>query len=738
MEIPSQQSDVRIGGDFQKSSFKIAQTKHTFWILSSGLYSDKERAIVRELACNAWDAHVEAGKQDTPFIIYLPNRIEPFFKVRDFGTGLSHDRMMNPDDGVYTTYFASTKQNSNDQIGCFGLGSKSPFAYTKNFTVVSFFGGEKRTYNMIINDAGLPDAILVATEVTDEPNGLEVSFAVKSGDQWEFKAAARKVLRPFATLPEVKGISNFEPGQEPEALIAKDNWKIFRTHEMPDGMPDQCAVMGNVEYPLSAQKGFSHNAKVVLNMPIRITFPIGSFEVTPSRELVSWTDYSKQNINQILEDIYEEVVKHINDQISGAPNLWEARQQSWKLLHYSVLSKLKIQPKWRGMLVTPTVKVPEGCVVLKMEATRIIRKGVFSISCKTGRVSTIDTVKTEFFLSDFKSAQYRTSSYVRDLDEGKHVYLIEASKKKALKALLKAIGISGKDVRLASSIPKKVRTGTGGSGVGGRRSRLAGSRARAYVLNDNLHGYADNCWNEKEVEMSDGGVYVQIHRYKVVSATGHATDYAMEPASLEGILASLKLLTGTDLEIIGVKTAKVAKFENDEDWITLQEHIQKEVLKVWLNDKDLRAAYQLFQVYRSNDVEEEARQVHVRILKGAREKVHDVLVKKEGYDKAFPESPLIRFFAIVGRVTSKAKRAQAVESLKSWFDESYSLVSHYKGMKEPDYRGILIKHYPLLAIAEGRSGYYGGHGLWEKSKKMVMIRDYIKFMDGLRAQGVQV
>lgn len=732
MEIPAQHSDVRIGGDFQKSNFKIAQTRHTFQILSSGLYSDKEKAIVRELACNAWDAHVEAGTKDIPFVICLPNRIEPFFKIRDFGTGMSHDDVMQ----IYTTYFESTKQQSNDQIGCFGLGSKSPFAYTKNFTVVSFFGGEKRTYNMIINDEGLPEVIHVATEATDEKNGLEIFFAVKSGDQWEFGAAAKKVLRPFATLPEVKGISNFEPGKEPDALIEKDNWKIFRTHNMPDGMPEQCAIMGHVEYPLSVQKGFSPNAKAVLNMPIRITFPIGSFEVTPSRESISWTDYSKQNVNQILEDIYEEVVKQVSDQISGATNLWEARQQSWKLLHNSVLSRLNIQPKWRGMLVVPTIKVPEGCVVLKMMAKEVIRQGNYTVACKTAKAASIDPVKTEFFLADFKSAQYRTSSYVRDLDAGNHVYLIEVSKKKALKALLKGIGISGKDVRLASSIPKKVRTGTGGGGAGGRRSRLAGSRARAYVLNGKFYGHADNCWDEKEVEMSDGGVYVQIHRYKVVSAPGHTTNYTMEPMHLEIPLQALELLTGTDLEVIGVKTAKVAKFEKDEDWITLQEHIRKELLKVWLNDKDLRSAYQLFQVIRKDNAEEEARQVHIRILKGAREKVHDVLVKKEGYDKLFPESPLIRFFAIVQRVTSKNKMAQAVENLESWFNDAYSLVPKYKGTKEPDYRGILVKHYPVLAIAEGIDYY--DKGLWEKHKKMVMVRDYIKFMDGLLAQGVQV
>ena len=69
--------------------FRIRNSAKAFNILSSGLYANKIRAIIRELSCNAVDSHVAAGKSDTPFDIHLPNQLEPHFSIRDYGTGLN-------------------------------------------------------------------------------------------------------------------------------------------------------------------------------------------------------------------------------------------------------------------------------------------------------------------------------------------------------------------------------------------------------------------------------------------------------------------------------------------------------------------------------------------------------------------------------------------------------------------------------------------------------------------------
>ena len=106
--------------------FTITASGRAFKILSDGLYSDKIRAIIRELACNARDSHVAAGNT-APWDMHLPTYDENWFSIEDFGTGMSHEDVIN----VYSRYFASTKTASNDFVGQLGLGSKSPFSYTR-------------------------------------------------------------------------------------------------------------------------------------------------------------------------------------------------------------------------------------------------------------------------------------------------------------------------------------------------------------------------------------------------------------------------------------------------------------------------------------------------------------------------------------------------------------------------------------------------------------------------------
>ena len=161
--------------------FRIRNSAKAFSILSSGLYSNKIRAIIRELSCNAVDSHVAAGKESTPFDIHLPNSLEPWFSIRDYGTGLSHDQVTN----IYTTYFESTKTDSNAFIGALGLGSKSPFSYTDNFTVTANKDGSKRIYTAFINEQGVPSIALMTDNDTDEPNGVEVQFSVN--DRYNLK-----------------------------------------------------------------------------------------------------------------------------------------------------------------------------------------------------------------------------------------------------------------------------------------------------------------------------------------------------------------------------------------------------------------------------------------------------------------------------------------------------------------------------------------------------------------------
>ena len=90
---------------------KIAQTAEFYRVLSDTLYSDKPRAVVREILCNAWDAHIAAGVTNIPIQITLTDE---FFIVRDFGSGIPDNKMGE----IYLTYGGgSTKTHDGKQTG---------------------------------------------------------------------------------------------------------------------------------------------------------------------------------------------------------------------------------------------------------------------------------------------------------------------------------------------------------------------------------------------------------------------------------------------------------------------------------------------------------------------------------------------------------------------------------------------------------------------------------------------
>ena len=96
---------VKTSETFESQNFRIESSPEAFRILSDGLYSNKIKAVIRELSTNAVDSLVDAGTTDFGFEVHLPTSLSPEFYIRDFGTGLSHEDVV----GLYTTYFSSNK-----------------------------------------------------------------------------------------------------------------------------------------------------------------------------------------------------------------------------------------------------------------------------------------------------------------------------------------------------------------------------------------------------------------------------------------------------------------------------------------------------------------------------------------------------------------------------------------------------------------------------------------------------
>lgn len=297
--------------------FRIRNSAKAFNILSSGLYANKIRAIVRELSCNAVDSHTAAGRQDTPFDVHLPNQLDPTFSIRDYGTGLTHAQVQN----IYTTYFESTKTESNAFIGALGLGSKSPFSYTDNFTVTAIKDGIRGVYSAFINGEGVPSIVLMHSEPTDQPAGVEVKFAVNSrNDFHKFEEEARYVYTYFALRPVVSGgDSDFrfrDVDYKEKNIIPGVHYTDSRSSR---------AVMGNISYPIDVPGAETALGDLhrLLDCGLEMHFDIGELDFQASREGLSYIPQTVNAIRAKLEALNAQLAVHVQLEADTIANDWE-------------------------------------------------------------------------------------------------------------------------------------------------------------------------------------------------------------------------------------------------------------------------------------------------------------------------------------------------------------------------------------------------------------------------------
>src|SRR5690606_24486069 len=110
-----------------------------------------------------------------------------YIEFVDSGCGISPSDM----DDIYMSLGESDKLETNDFIGAFGLGSKSPFSYTSCFYVITKSDGVEYTYLMHENADGINYDCLLETEC-DSNNGTIIRIPIKKDDLYKFEKAIRQ------------------------------------------------------------------------------------------------------------------------------------------------------------------------------------------------------------------------------------------------------------------------------------------------------------------------------------------------------------------------------------------------------------------------------------------------------------------------------------------------------------------------------------------------------------------
>ena len=323
MIINAQQSDIQVTGDITefKSSIDPKNLEFITTLLSSNLYSAPERSFMREIVSNAWDSQVEAGTTNVPIIIkitegeatsYTYARFTGYgdITIRDFGTGLSPERFNE----VYRNIGSSTKRESNDYHGAFGIGHLSGFSCSNTMYITSYYNGTCYEY-IGIKDANTIVYTLVATYPTTESNGLEVTL------KNVYLSKYRESLKYISFFPNL-----FLDDNNPTRDISINDIKIkkYNNFWVANYPLYDKLLLGNVLYPLNIselglKKNVVEESRLIefldnINYTgVVLKFGIGELSVTPNRESIIYTKECIDKIINKIRAVKEEIDNLINE-----------------------------------------------------------------------------------------------------------------------------------------------------------------------------------------------------------------------------------------------------------------------------------------------------------------------------------------------------------------------------------------------------------------------------------------
>lgn len=708
MKLHTETREVGRFGTSQETKFSIAASPKAFRALSKTLYSDGILAVIRELSCNAYDAHVEAGNTETPFEVHLPNRLEPWFAVTDYGIGLDHDAITK----MYSTYFESTKTDSNAVTGCFGLGSKSPFAYVDAFTVEARWNGKLTIYSCFYNEEGIPSIAMMGEPMdTDAHNGLTVKMPVKDGDFRAFAERAMRALNRFNPTPTVTGNTDYRV-ETIEYTMEGTNWRMIKDGSYSSYRSNIHAIQGNVTYPISQDSMSSINLtsaqRAIMTLPVDIFFEIGDLEVALSREALEYTEETVANIRDALDRIADELPPLYQDRFNDCKTLWEAKILFKDIVRdlpsgvRTLLSDKDVGLKWRKQTLD------EDFVITAEDFKHTII--MFERGSRGNRGSKVDPDwkgnykfsagnDVLFFYDDVGHGSHSRVSYFLETSNkaARKNFLIKTAEKKVLKALSKSLGQV--NIQPVSNLPKRPKAIRAAARVTSKVLEYAGK----------AHDRRDS-WNPTEIDLkNDSGVYVVINRFKVFNDGGEVLEFD----SICELAQTNNLIDLNGQSVYGIRSGDVAKLPADTKWVNMFELIRK-------NIKDVVAKENISQILADSTA--------FSHFNFDLEQYSDELIK-ESFDAGSPMAEFIKAYKYMKE--RKSDRASAIRNVG--YKVGYKIEESQAKYDLNELWKAVEDQYPLMKVIDQnqmRGGYYYSRqndGVREKNFKHLM--EYMRLID---------
>lgn len=288
-------------------------------LLSEGLYSDPITATIAELTNNGVDSIVASGRNpiENPVVVSITKTTNDQyeFSVKDEGLGLNENEFTN----VVMNYLESTKEDSNDFIGSWGLGSKSPLSLKRSYFFICRKEGVERKF-MVYQGEEFTEFDKLYEKPTEELNGVEVIVPIK--DYYEAQEFVRKAKSKLAYYDTV--ILQIYGQIVQNTIFRSDDWQ-FSTQNI-DNQLHFC--LKDVYYSIDWVKlGIS-----TINLPIALKFDLSDGLIpSPSREYIIYNESSKT----IILDKIKKVANWFVDKYNSEWKEYETLKDAWFFINKS-------------------------------------------------------------------------------------------------------------------------------------------------------------------------------------------------------------------------------------------------------------------------------------------------------------------------------------------------------------------------------------------------------------------
>ena len=317
------ESEVAVLGEVQKYKVGIDERNinHIVTILSSNLYSHPMTSFLRETVSNAVDSHIEA-KSDEPIIIY---RTATDLSIRDYGTGISPERF----EEIYLNIGSSTKRESNDYIGNFGIGRFASLSVSDLANITSYYEG-KAYYYVMNKDVDQLHIDLLDTLPTEEHNGVDVRIPLKNWNPDSLACLA--FIDNIYVESEVDGdqyiVSNFNKRK----IHTFKNFKVLNMHAFQYTENTEI-LLGKIPYKADYSELWDYSDKWHKSWEdcFKWVYPqieIGQIDITPNREGLLYSERTKEVLRKAYNACIAELVELWNQACSKEyDDIWEYMQR---------------------------------------------------------------------------------------------------------------------------------------------------------------------------------------------------------------------------------------------------------------------------------------------------------------------------------------------------------------------------------------------------------------------------